>query len=109
MLVIFLLLIIGMVTVFTSSYVWAEYKYDDMFFFVKRQMLFAGIGVILMLLIMAFPYQIWMKYSKIILLGCFTLLILVLIPGIGMVRGGAQSWIGIGAFSIQPSEFAKLG
>src|SRR5699024_8538675 len=36
-------------------------------------------------------------------------LILVLIPGVGMIRGGAQSWIGVGAFSIQPSEFMKLG
>src|SRR5699024_6049964 len=40
---------------------------------------------------------------------CFSLLFLVRIPGIGMVRGGAQSWIGIGAFSIQPEEFIKLG
>ena len=37
------------------------------------------------------------------------LLILVLVPGIGLVRGGARSWIGIGAFSLQPSEFMKLG
>ena len=37
------------------------------------------------------------------------LLILVLIPGVGVVRGGARSWIGIGAFSIQPSEFMKVG
>src|SRR5699024_12036955 len=40
---------------------------------------------------------------------CLTLLLLVLVPGIGLVRGGAQSWIGVGAFSIQPSEFMKLG
>jgi len=37
------------------------------------------------------------------------MLVLVLIPGVGLVRGGARSWIGIGAFSIQPSEFMKLG
>ena len=49
------------------------------------------------------------KYVKVILLLCFLLLLLVLVPGIGIVRGGAQSWIGIGAFSIQPSEFMKLG
>src|SRR5699024_3827813 len=49
------------------------------------------------------------QYSKIILFICFLLLVAVLIPGVGMVRGGAQSWIGIGAFSVQPSEFMKLG
>src|SRR5690625_5347995 len=56
-----------------------------------------------------FPYHIWKQYVKVILFICFLFLVLVLIPGIGIVRGGAQSWIGVGAFSIQPSEFMKLG
>ncbi|GEN30344.1 cell division protein FtsW [Cerasibacillus quisquiliarum] len=107
--VIIALLLLGIIMVFTSSYIWAEYKYDDMFFFVKRQLLFASVGVIGMIIIMSIPYHFWMVYSKVILLVCFLLLMIVLIPGIGMVRGGAQSWIGVGAFSIQPSEFVKLG
>lgn len=95
--------------VYSSSNIWAEYKYADSFFFVKRQLLFAGVGVIAMLVIMLIPYNTWKRYAKVILLSCFILLIIVLIPGLGMVRGGARSWIGIGAFSIQPSEFMKLG
>ena len=43
------------------------------------------------------------------LLFAFILLIIVLIPGIGVVRGGARSWLGISSFGIQPSEFMKLG
>ena len=58
--------------------------------------------------IMKIDYWVWRTYSKVILLVCFILLILVLIPGVGLVRGGARSWIGIGAFSIQPSEFMKF-
>src|SRR5690625_1418200 len=54
------------------------------------------------------PYKLWQKYATFILFISFGLLIIVLIPGIGIVRGGAQSWIGVGAFSIQPSEFIKL-
>lgn len=107
--VVMLLLIIGLVMVYSSSHVWAEYKYDDPFFFVKRQLLFAGIGLLFMYFIYLIPYHIWFKYVKVILLLCFILLFIVLIPGIGIVRGGAQSWIGVGAFSIQPSEFMKLG
>ena len=57
---------------------------------------------------MKIDYWVWRTYSKVILLVCFILLILVLIPGVGLVRGGARSWIGIGAFSIQPSEFMKF-
>ncbi|WP_412975358.1 stage V sporulation protein E [Ornithinibacillus sp. 179-J 7C1 HS] len=107
--VIILLLIIGIVMVYSSSYIWAEYKYADSLYFVKRQLLFAGVGVAGMFFFMYIPYSNWAKYSKIILLVCFILLLLVLIPGVGLVRGGAQSWIGVGAFSIQPSEFMKLG
>lgn len=107
--VVFALLIIGITMVYSASMVSAEYNFADTFYYVKRQLLFAGVGVIGMFFIMMVPYGTWKKYAKIILLGCFILLLLVLIPGIGMVRGGAQSWIGIGAFSIQPSEFMKLG
>lgn len=45
---------------------------------------------------------------KLLMVICFFLLVLVLIPGVGMVRNGSRSWIGVGAFSIQPSEFMKL-
>ena len=54
-------------------------------------------------------YRVWRKYAKPILIICFIMLIAVLIPGIGVVRGGARSWLGIGSFGIQPSEFMKLG
>ncbi|RDW18470.1 stage V sporulation protein E [Oceanobacillus arenosus] len=107
--IILILLSIGIIMVFSSSYVWAEYKFDDAYFYLKRQLLFAGVGVMAMFVFMFIPYSTWIRYSKPILLICFGMLIIVLIPGVGLVRGGAQSWIGVGAFSIQPSEFMKLG
>ncbi|MGL4819463.1 MAG: stage V sporulation protein E [Bacilli bacterium] len=103
------LLVIGVVMVYSASNVWATYKFTDSFFFAKRQLLFAGIGVLGMFIISNIDYWFWLKHSKKILYVCFALLILVLIPGVGLVRGGAQSWIGVGAFSIQPSEFMKFG
>lgn len=106
---VFLLLIIGTVMVYSSSYVWAIYKFNDQFYFLKRQVLFVSVGLVAMFIMMFIPYQFWHKYVKVILLFCFLLLLIVLIPGVGLVRGGAQSWIGVGAFSIQPSEFMKLG
>lgn len=106
---IFALLITGIVMVYSSSYVWAHYKYNDQFFFLKRQVLFATIGVVAMIVMMLTPYHTIRAYVKPLLIVCFILLIIVMIPGIGIVRGGARSWIGVGAFSIQPSEFMKLG
>ena len=54
-------------------------------------------------------YNIYYEKANIILLVCFILLILVLIPGVGSVRNGSRSWFGIGSLGIQPSEAAKLG
>ncbi|GAJ38736.1 stage V sporulation protein E [Saccharococcus caldoxylosilyticus] len=104
----FFLLAIGLIMVYSASAVWAEYKFHDSFFFAKRQLLFAGVGVIAMFFIMNIDYWTWRDWSKALLIICFVLLVLVLIPGIGMVRNGSRSWIGVGAFSIQPSEFTKL-
>lgn len=61
-----------------------------------------------MILISKFPYQNYKKLSNIIFLVTTSLLVLVLIPGIGTVRNGSRSWFGLGGFGIQPSEFTKL-
>lgn len=95
--------------VYSASSIWATYKFDDALYFIKRQLLFAGTGVVAMLFVSHIPYFYWIKHRKWIFISCILLLIAVLIPGVGMVRGGARSWIGVGAFSIQPAEFMKLG
>lgn len=101
--------VFGLVMIYSSSYIWAEYKYDDALKYVKNQGLFLIIGIILMIIISKIDYHIYMKKANLILIVCVSLLVLVLIPGIGTVRNGSRSWFGIGSFGIQPSEFAKLG
>lgn len=100
--------IFGLIMIYSSSYVWAEYRFNDPLRFAKNQGLFLVVGIFLMLFISKIPYQIYQRYSNTLLLICVLLLILVLIPGIGTVRNGSQSWFGIGSFGIQPSEFTKL-
>jgi cell division protein FtsW len=103
------LLTIGLVMVYSASAIWATYKFDgDSFYFAKRQLLFAGVGIGAMFFIMNVDYWTWRTYAKLLITVCFVLLVAVLIPGIGVARNGSQSWIGVGAFSIQPSEFMKL-
>jgi cell division protein FtsW len=104
----FSLLAIGLIMVYSASAIWADYKFHDSFFFAKRQLLFAGVGIVAMFFIMNVDYWTWRTWSKALLIICFVLLVLVLVPGVGMVRNGSRSWIGVGAFSIQPSEFMKL-
>lgn len=95
--------------IYSASSIWAEYEHGSKFFYLNRQLLFFGIGTILFIISSEIDYTFWKKNANKILLICFIALILVLIPGIGIVRGGARSWIGFGAFSIQPSEFMKVG
>jgi cell division protein FtsW len=104
-----MILTIGLVMVYSASAVLALNQHGDSFFFVKRQLIFAGLGVVIMLLLQRLDYMILRKWATPILILCFLLLIAVLIPGIGVVRGGARSWLGIGSFGIQPSEFMKMG
>lgn len=107
-LITFAILTFGLVMVYSASAIWADYKFKDPFFFAKRQLLFAAVGIFAMFIIMNIDYWSWRTWAKVIIFVCFILLILVLIPGIGNVRNGSRSWIGVGAFSIQPSEFMKF-
>ena len=103
------LIIFGLIMIYSASSIWANYKFNDSFKYVKQQALFTLIGIILMNMISKIDYNWYYKKTNIILSVCIFLLILVLIPGIGSIRNGSRSWFGIGAFGIQPSEFAKLG
>ncbi|HSU79142.1 MAG TPA: stage V sporulation protein E [Candidatus Angelobacter sp.] len=103
-----ILLSVGLIMVYSASAELASYRFNDSFYFVKRQFLFAGIGIVAMFFMMNVSYWTWRSWAKLTLLICFLLLIAVLIPGVGLKRGGASSWLGVGAFSIQPSEFTKM-
>lgn len=101
-----LLLSIGVVMVYSSSAVVAIGK-GDPFFFTKRQLIFALLGIVAMFLTMNVDYWVWRKWAKVGLITCFVLLAVVLV--VGKEVNGAKSWLGVGAFGIQPAEFTKLG
>ena len=92
----------------SSSSIWASYKFNNPYKYMLHQLLFAFIGFLLMYICSKTDFKIYKKHANKILIGSFILLILVLIPGIGIVRNGSRSWFGIGPFGIQPSEIAKI-
>ena len=100
--------IFGIIMIYSSSNIWAEYKFNDAFKYLKMQGLFLIVGIVLMIIISKLPYKYYLDKANIILVICFVLLILVLIPGIGKIRNGSRSWFGVGGLGIQPSEFMKL-
>ena len=73
-----LLSIFGVIMIYSSSYIWAEYKYNDPYKYLKNQSLFFVIGIILMIIVSKIDYKKYFKYSNKILLICIVLLILVL-------------------------------
>ncbi len=102
------LMIIGLIMIYSASYIWASYKFGDSLKYVKQQGIFIIIGIALSYIILKLDNNFFYKHSKKFLIGSFILLILVLIPGIGVIRNGSRSWFGIGSFGVQPSEAMKL-
>lgn len=99
----------GLVMVFSASSSMTVVDKDfgnDALFFTKKQLMWAGIGTLLMFIGMNIPYE---KYKKLFVLLFFgTLALLIIVPFTAENINGARSWIGIGGFGIQPTEFAKL-
>lgn len=102
------LVLTGVVMVYSASSIMAEERFRDTFFFLKRHLIYALIGISIMLIVARVDY-IYIKYIAFpLLVFTFSLLIFLLIPGIGTEVGGATRWLRFGPLSFQPSELAKL-
>jgi len=100
--------IFGVMMVYSASHYNAGIHYDNPFYFFTRQLIGLILGLIVLGLVYFLDYRIYKKFAWIIFAGAIVLLLLVFVPGIGMARLGASRWIGIGGFSMQPSEIAKF-
>jgi cell division protein FtsW len=103
---VFLITLYGTLMVFSAGTAYAEARYNDSLYFVKRQTVWLIIGFIVMYIASNIDTDIYKKYTPYFYGATLLLLILVLI--VGFVGNGAQRWISIGPFTIQPSEIAKL-
>lgn len=99
----------GIVMVFSASFTVSYWDTGDRMYFTEKQIIYAGIGLITMIIAMNIPFSFYKKYFFLFLIGSFVLLLLVFTPFLGKSLNGARSWIGIGSQTIQPAEFAKLG
>lgn len=105
LLLILVLLIIGMIMMFSASYPIAYYEIGDSYYYLKRQLLFAVIGVVVMLAISFFNYNKLHKWAAIILALSYLGLVAVLfVPS----KSGIHRWFEIGTFRFQASEITKF-
>lgn len=107
-LTVLVLLSIGLIMVFSSSEYATMVRYGDSFYFFKRQLLWALLGLAAMFFMMNFDYFRLKRWIGLIVLTGFILLVAVLIPGVGVVVNGARRWIDIGFMYFSPAELVKL-
>lgn len=104
---IILLLCMGTVMVFSSSYPYAKENFGDSYRFAKMQILYAVAGVFIMTAIAKLiDYHIIRRFTKVVMGVGMVLLILVLVMGSN--AKGAVRWLQIGPVSVQPSEIMKF-
>ena len=100
-----ILLSIGLIWMFSASYAYSYYETGDSFYYIKRQLLFAVVGVVMMLAIANIDYHILHRFAFLIYAGTLFLLVVVLIVP---TREDAKRWINLGFTTFQPSELAKF-
>ncbi len=94
--------------VYDASSIWSKYKFNDEFYYLKRQSIYAFISILFLFLGQKIKIEKIKKYFIYCLLISYILLVLVLIPHIGITRGGSSSWLGFSFLSFQPSEIFKI-
>ena len=105
-LLILVLLAIGITMMFSASYPVAYYEIGDSYYYLKRQLIFALIGLVIMIAVSFVDYHYYHRFAAIILgVSYFALLLVLVLPS---QEGGVHRWIGFGMFGIQASEISKF-
>jgi cell division protein FtsW len=100
--------LIGLVMVLSASSVTALQYEGSSYYYFERQLLWLAAGSVVLVLTMRMDYHRWRRLAVPLVAVSALLLVVVLLPGLGQNVNGSSRWIGIGIFSIQPSELAKL-
>jgi len=101
------LLVIGIVMLFSTS-AYARDSHGDVYFFIKRQAIWIGIGLVACIFAALMNYHFWQKTWWLWFALALVTLTLCYIPHIGMRINGSRRWVGYGPITFQPSELAKI-
>lgn len=99
---------IGIVLVFSASSALALEKFGTDYYFLKKQALFALLGVVALVICRHFPYRFLRYLAYPLLILALVFLAAIQIPAFGYSAGGAIRWFRFKSFTFQPSEFARF-
>jgi len=103
------LLLIGVIMVFSASIASAEKQIGLANYYLNRHLVFILFGLLAGMFTYSIATEVWQRIRWVCLLAVFVLLVLVLVPSIGKEVNGSRRWIDLGFFGLQASELAKLG
>ena len=106
LIMVLLLVIVGLIILYSTSAYNGEVKFHDSFYYLKKQAFAVGIGIVLMCIVANVDYRIWRKFAIAGYILSIILSIAVLL--FGKEYNGSKRWLSLGPFSFQPSEFAKV-
>lgn len=98
----------GLLMVYDSSVAIALRDFSDQYYFLKEQARWFVVGILAMAAASRVDYHMWARLAVPLLVSTLVLLLVVFVPGIGLVAGGAHRWISLGFFVFQPAELTKL-
>ena len=101
------LLVIGIVMLFSTS-AFARDSHGDVYFFIKRQAMWFGVGLVVCIFAALTDYHLWQRTWWLWFAVALVVLALCYVPHIGMRLNGSRRWIGWGPITVQPSELAKV-
>ncbi|MBQ7089827.1 MAG: FtsW/RodA/SpoVE family cell cycle protein, partial [Clostridia bacterium] len=107
LLLVLVLLAFGLVMVASSSYVNALHNYKDSYYFIKRQLIWALVGIVVIFVASKMDYHV-LRRTMLWILGISILFLILVYTPLGIKVNGARRWLGFGPISFQPSELAKL-
>jgi cell division protein FtsW len=105
---VFLLAGVGIATLYSASYAFAERFFRDRWYFISRQAVYALVGFIAFFIVSWLPLEKIRRVVMPLVLITMFLCVLTFVPVIGVMKNGAARWIRIGSWTYQPSELVKL-
>jgi cell division protein FtsW len=99
---------LGVVMVFNASYFLAQDYYGDPLLFFRKHLVALAVGVVVLSAVSRVRLQWFERMAFPLLFAAFLLLLLLWVPGLGVIRSGARRWLSLGHFGFQPAELVKL-